>query len=186
MAGENPVIDLLRRRFARRSISTAPLPEGAVGQLIEAARLTPSCFNNQPWRFLFLESEASLAKGREALTGNNRAWATRAPLLIYGYSRRSDDCATKDDRAYHQFDLGLAVMNIMLAATQLGLVARPMAGFEPTLVKEAFGLADEDEPLVAIAVGLPSDDEAHLPEKYRGLDAKPRIRKAATEIVKRV
>jgi hypothetical protein len=37
-----------------------------------------------------------------------------------------------------------------------------------------------------IAVGRPSADESHLAEHYRGLDQKPRERKPAAEIVRRL
>ncbi len=180
------VVDLLNARKATRAISTEPLGEDAVAYLVEAARLAPSCFNKQPWRYLFVTSDDGLSKARACLAKTNAAWASRAPLLVIGYSRRDNDCAMKDGRAYHQFDLGLSVMNIMLAATERDLVARPMAGFSPKKVKEAFGLEDADEPLVMIAVGRQSDDESHLPEEKRGLGEKPRERKVASEIVKHV
>jgi nitroreductase len=183
---DNPILTLLNARKAGRSISSEPLPESVIAELIEAVRLTPSCFNNQPWRFLFLESPEALAKGQEALSGGNRAWAPRAPLLVVGYSRREDDCVSPDGRAYYQFDLGMSAMNLMLAATHHGLVARPMSGFEPEKIKERFELGADMQPLVMIAVGRPSDDESHLPERYKEMDKKPRQRKEAGEIVKRL
>ena len=181
---ENPVISLLAARKAGRSISTEPLSGDEVTQLAEAARLTPSCYNKQPWRFLFLQSEAALTTGRESLSEGNRGWASRAPLLVVAYSRQEDDCVSDDGRAYHQFDLGMAVMNLMLAATARGLVARPMAGFDPEQICAAFGLSDGYRPLVMVAVGKPSDDETHLPEHFRGAGARLRTRKAASDIAK--
>ena len=73
-----------------------------VADLIEAVRLTPSCFNNQPWKYLFLESDESLEKGRQALSKGNFAWASRAPLLVIGYARRDDDCVLPEGRVYYQ------------------------------------------------------------------------------------
>lgn len=180
----NPVVDLLNKRHARRSIATDKLPQNIVDDLIEAARMTPSCFNNQPWRFLFLQSPEALAKGHELLSEGNRPWAERAPLLIIAYSRIEDDCALPDGREYHQFDLGMAVMDVMLAATHHDLVARPMAGFDATKAKQVFNLADDQQPLVMIAVGFPADDVDHLPEYAKQLHLVPRERKDAAEIVK--
>lgn len=183
---DSPVVDLLLKRTARRSISTEPLTAAVVDELIEAARLTPSCYNKQPWRFLFLQGEEALEKGREALAEPNRAWAGRAPLLVVGYSQRESDCVLPDGRAYHEFDLGMSVMNLILAATHLGLVARPMAGFNPAGIKEAFGLEEADEPLVMVAIGGPSDDEEHLPDRLKGLADSPRERLLGGEIVRRL
>ncbi len=181
---ENSVLNLLQDRLATRSIDVRPLPDPAVKQLMEAVRLTPSCFNNQPWRYLFLESEKSRSLGVEALSAGNRPWASRAPLLILGYSRKENDCVLPG-RVYHQFDLGMSAMNLMLAATYLGLVARPMAGFDPQKARELFSLSDQDEPLIMIAVGHPSKDETHLPDHYIGIGTKPRERKAAADTIER-
>jgi nitroreductase len=182
---ENPVLKLLRDRHARRSIATDPLPEEIVAELAEAARLAPSCNNNQPWRYLFLLSAEAREKGHQALTKSNAQWASRAPLLIFGYSKAANDCTNKDGRLYHQFDLGLSAMNIMLAATHHNLVARPMAGFFPDKVRELFGLEADDQPLVALAIGYPSDETDHLPEYARDKHLQPRTRKDVSEIIKR-
>jgi nitroreductase len=181
----NAVVTLLEARYATRSISPEPLAAEVIDELVEAARLTPSCFNKQPWRFLFLESEGARAKGLTVLADGNRAWAGRAPLLVLTYSRKENDCVMAD-RQYHQFDLGLSVMNLMLAATERQLVARPMAGFAPQKARELFGLDPADEPLVMIAVGRPSTDEDHLPAYAKGLDRQPRVRRPAGDIVQRL
>jgi nitroreductase len=181
---ESHVLQLLARRHASRAIAPRPIDPAIIDELVDAARLAPSCFNKQPWRFLVLVGDEALAKGRAALSASNAVWAARAPVLIATYARRDDDCVLKDGRAYYHFDTGLAVMNLMLAATERGLTARPMAGFRPAALKEAFALADADEPVVMLAVGYPDDDESHLPEEKRGLDAAPRARKAAGEIAR--
>ena len=181
---ESPVIELLKQRNASRAIDNSPLEEEVIRQLVEAARLTPSRMNKQPWRFLFLTAKEGLARGGNALEGGNRGWAMAAPLLIVGYSRRDDDCVLDDGRIYHHFDLGMAVMNIMLEATHLGLIARPLAGFNPEIIRGEFALDPEDEPLVMLAVGSPCEDDGHLPEHFQGWEERPRQRKPAEEIVR--
>ena len=182
---DNTVLGLLKKRHAGRAISTKPVPDEIVNELAEAARLTPSCYNKQPWRYIFVTGDDGLEKGRAALASPNALWASRAPLLIAACARRTDDCVVPDGRVYYQFDLGMSVMNIMLAATERGLTARPMAGYDPASIINAFGLEIEDEPLVMIAVGYPDDDESHLPEKMQGLGGQPRVRKEQDEVVRR-
>ncbi len=132
-----------------------------------------------------MTSPEGLARGREVLAEGNRVWAARAPLLILGHTRIADDCAIKDGREYHQFDLGMSVMCIMLAATHHGLTARPMAGFSPGKARGAFGLAQDDIPFVMLAVGKPGTDESHLPDHYRGIEGN-RVRRSASEIIRTV
>ena len=47
--------------------------------LIEAARFAPSCFNEQPWRFIIADEEESLKKIRNVLMPGNQIWANKAP-----------------------------------------------------------------------------------------------------------
>lgn len=180
----NPVLDLLDKRRATRAIKTVPMPIGFLETLAEAARMGPSCANKQPWRFLFCADEASREKASEALTGANVEWAPRAPLLVVGYAKKENDCQSSHDRNYYQFDLGMSVMNIMLAATAMGLVARPIAGFDPDVLRDKFEFEEGDEPFVMLAIGYPAHDDSHVPDKYKGIEEKPRKRKPVEDVVK--
>ncbi|MEO0094010.1 MAG: nitroreductase family protein, partial [candidate division WOR-3 bacterium] len=50
---------ILQRR-AYRSLEPVPIKEELVKDLAECAQLTCSCFNNQPWRFVFVYDPAML------------------------------------------------------------------------------------------------------------------------------
>jgi nitroreductase len=176
------LLELLGARKATRAIDGRPVEPESLMSILEAARLAPSCMNNQPWRFLVLTEPESLAKGREALSGGNY-WAKTAPVLVFGCSRPDWDCQSSDERDYYLFDLGLAVENMMLQATELDLVARPMAGFSPRRVKEAFGFPDEIKVVVAIAIGY-EGDIAMLDERKQSTSLAPRERKPMEEIVR--
>jgi len=152
------IIVLLHERKASRAFSKQKLSNEIINLLMNAAQLSASCFNNQPWRFLFLTDEVALEKGRKALSENN-SWAKVAPLLIIGFSKPDLDCKTKDGRNYYVFDLGMATQLILMQATELNLVARPMAGFSTRIVKDEFKLPSDFEPYVMIAVGYEGDLE---------------------------
>ncbi len=181
---ENIIVKTLRGRYASRSISSRPLPNSVIEDLVEAVRLTPSCYNNQPWRFLFLNTPEGLASAKEFIVPFNFAWASKAPLIVVGYAKKDDDCVLNDGRAYYQFDLGMSVMNLMLAATSHDLVARPMAGYKPEKIIELFNLQQGYEPLIVLAIGYYESDEIALPEKLRGANDKPRVRKEGVEIIR--
>jgi nitroreductase len=181
---ETRILDVLRDRKATRAIAEQPVEPEKVEAILKAARLSASCGNNQPWRFLVLNGDdpQALEQGREALSRGNY-WAKTAPVLIFGYSRPDLDCRIGGGaREYYLFDLGMAVQNILLQATELDLVARPMAGFAPRKVREAFGLDDEYKVMVAIAIGYEGDIST-LDEKKRQTSLAPRKRKPLEEIV---
>jgi nitroreductase len=175
------LLGLLRSRKATRAIAEKPVEAEKVAAILEAARLSASCGNNQSWRFLVLDEPEALEKGRQALSRGNY-WAKTAPVLIFGYSKPDLDCVIPGGRRYYQFDLGMAVQNILLQATELDLVARPMAGYSPKKVREAFGLSDDFEVLVAIAIGYEGDIST-LNEKHQITSRAPRQRKPLEETV---
>ena len=178
---ETQLLELLRNRKATRAIDERPVEPEKVQAILEAARLSASCGNNQPWRFLVLTEPDALEKGREALSRGNY-WAKTAQLLIFGYSEPELDCVI-GPREYYLFDLGMAVQNILLQATELDLVARPMAGYSPSKVKETFNFPDEFQVMVAIAIGYEGDIST-LQERHQETSRRPRQRKPLEETVR--
>ena len=178
---ETELLNLLRNRKATRAIAAEPVEEEKLYAILEAARLSASCANNQPWRFLVLNEVESLERGREALSKGNY-WAKTAPVLIFGYSHPDLDCKLPGGREYYQFDLGLAVQNILLQATELGLVARPMAGFSPSKVKEKLSLPEDIRVLIAIAIGYEGDIST-LEDRHQTTSRATRERKPLEETV---
>lgn len=64
-------------------------------------------------------------------------------------SHRDLDCKLSDGRDYF-FGCGMAVGNLMIQATQMGLVAHPIAGYDPLKVKEALAIP-QDYILITLA-----------------------------------
>jgi nitroreductase len=182
MSSPSHVVQLLQQRLSTRAIAGTAIEDAVLDDILEAARLTPSCRNKQPWRFSVLRSEEARSVGARALMEGNRVWASRAPLLLVGHARKADDCELPDGRGYHRFDLGMAVMNLMLAATGHGLVARPMAGFDPEILRDYLGLDADADLLVMLALGLPGEDDAHVPAWARG--PQKRERKSREELIR--
>jgi len=183
MANEDMhVLDLLWRRKATHAIAGRPVEPEKIEAVLEAARLAPSCRNNQPWRFLILDEPEALDKGRATLSEGNR-WALTAPLLVVAYSRSDLDCRARDGREFYMFDLGLAVENLMLEATELDMVARPMAGFSQRRLKAAFGIPGTCVVAVVIAIGY-EGDVFTLNERDRRSSCAPRQRRPLAEMVR--
>jgi nitroreductase len=163
------VLDAVHNRRALRVLSDRPLSQEATLSLIEAARLAPSCFNNQPWRFILARDEPALTSVKEALSSGNR-WATRAPLIIAVAAQRDDDCKLSDNRDYFLFDCGLAVSQMVLRAVELGIVAHPIAGYEPKAIREALGIPEEYVIITLIICAHPGDDDSLLSDAQKEIE----------------
>ena len=171
---------LIRVRRAWRALSEEPVSRDEITRLIEAAHLAPSCFNNQPWRFVVAQGE-KLEAVKEALPDGNY-WAKRASVIIAVASHRDLDCKLSDSRDYFLLGCGLAVENLVLQATQMGLVAHPIAGYDPLRVKEALEIP-EDYVLITLVVVGRRGDVAVLSEKHREIELGPRERKSLEEVL---
>ena len=149
------VKDAINQRRAYRSLEHVDITEKLVKDLAESAQLSPSCFNNQPWRYVFVYDNEMLSKMHETLSGGN-AWAKSAPLIIAVFSKLDFDCLIKE-REYFLFDCGMATAFIILRATELGLVAHPIAGFDEDKVKEVLGVPEDRRVITLVIVGKHMD-----------------------------
>ena len=175
----NPSI-LQRRAF--RGLKSDSIEDEKLLRLIEAAHLAPSCFNKQPWRFIVVRTKENLEKLHEALSSGNY-WMKYAPALIIVHTKDEFDCQLSDDRNYALFDTGLAVGFLLVQATQMGLVAHPVAGYDPIKVKELFDLDGRIVTLIAVGKWGRFDQ---LNEKHLELEKSPRNRQELSHVVQLV
>jgi nitroreductase len=166
------VKEAIAKRRAYRALGPAEISDGLMAELAEAARLMPSCFNNQPWKFVFVRSPEALARVHACLSKNND-WVKRASLIIAAFAARDYDCVVKE-REYYLFDLGQAVGALQLRATELGLVAHPIAGFDNEAVRLALGIPEGNMVLTLINVGKKIEDKGALtPQQAAAEDERP-------------
>lgn len=140
-------------RWSPRNMDETPLTDEEAASLFEAARWAPSCFNEQPWVFVFAKTPEDRARFASALTEKNRVWASSAPLLIFVLARKS---FTLDGRGnkFAPFDAGAAWMSLALQARKRGLYAHAMGGFNEDKVRDMTDAdAEKFSVLAAIAVG---------------------------------
>ncbi|MFW9995237.1 MAG: nitroreductase family protein [Candidatus Odinarchaeota archaeon] len=144
---------ILKRR-AYRSFDAIDITDEIIDELAEAVRLAPSCMNNQPWRYVFARGEA-IKRVYGSLTRGNQAWAAEASLIIAVTSKQDSDCVIKN-RIYYLFDTGMATAFLILRATELGLVAHPIAGYDEQKAKEALEIPDDMTVITLVIVGKKS------------------------------
>ncbi|MBT8127021.1 MAG: nitroreductase family protein [Gammaproteobacteria bacterium] len=130
--------------------------------LLEAAHWAPSCYNEQPWRFIVCnrhDNEVAWQFALSCLMSINQLWAKNASLLIVACASEVFSHNGNSNR-WAQYDTGAASMNICLQATSLGLFAHQMGGFDAERAREIFKLPQELTPMSVIAVGYYGDIEA--------------------------
>ncbi len=163
------VIDTIHTRKSHRKLVKSEINDTLIEQLAEAAQLAPSCYNNQPWRYVFVKDEAKLEEMKEAYSKGNE-WLHDASMVVVVFSRKDDDCVIHD-REYYLFDTGLSTGFLMLRATELGYVAHAIAGYSPQKVRKVLDIPDEYNVITLIGIGkkmdLSHDPEAQKEENAR-------------------
>jgi len=117
------------KRWSPRSFDPAPINQTDLLLLFEAARWAPSCFNEQPWLFVYAKSEKDKNNFQEILNESNRAWAKNAPVLVALFCKKQFEKNGKENR-WSEFDCGAAWMSFALQALELGIYCHGMAGYD--------------------------------------------------------
>jgi nitroreductase len=176
---EYRISEIFLDRWSSRAMSGEALSEEALMTLFEAAKWAPSCFNSQPWRFLYATRDTEEWNlFFSFLISFNQSWAINAGALIVVLSKRTFE-SSGQAAPTHTFDTGAAWQNLALQASIMGLVAHAMQGFDYERAREVLAVPEDYQVEAMIAVGNPGDIEK-LPEELQKRE-NPSSRKAISE-----
>src|SRR6185295_7860289 len=150
--------------------------------LIEAARWAPSCFGDEPWRYLVWDKSTDLPGWQAAfdcLVAGNQTWVTNAPVLMLSCANSVFAHNGKPNR-WGQHDTGMASLSLCLQAVALGLAAHQMGGFDAEQARTAFAIPAGYTPMAMIAIGYQADPD-FLPDAVKEKELAPRKRKPLEE-----
>ncbi len=143
-----------KRASLKTHLSSRDIEPEKIAKILTAARLAPSASNSQPWRFIIVQGrEAIEALVSGAFSETNQV-ARKAPVIIIACVNPGDD-AIIGGREYYLFDVALAVENILLAATDLGLVTHLMAAVNEDKLKGILGIPREVRFVIATPLAYP-------------------------------
>jgi nitroreductase len=133
------VFDAVRTVRAVRAFRDTPVPDATVQKIVEAARLTASSINKQPWHFIVVQDRETLRRlGELVKTG---PYIAQAPLAIA--------VAYEQDSPFGVSDASRAIQDMVLVAWADG-VGSNWAGFGG--LEEAGNLLGIPAQLVLLAV----------------------------------
>lgn len=168
--------DIIKNRRAYRALGPIDVDDDLIFQLAQAAQLAPSCFNNQPWRFLFIYEEKILQNIREGISRGNE-WVFDSSLIIAVFSHKDYDCKIKK-RRYYLFDTGIASAFLILRATEMGLIAHPIAGYNEEKLKDILNIPTEMKVIALIVIGRHDDKKVQKmndSDRHRELNRPERL-----------
>ena len=153
---DHPVEDLFLNRWSPRAYDGSSMPKEDLMSVLEAARWAPSCYNIQPWRFVYAlrEDDENWHSFHAILDEFNQAWAGDASALVFLVSDSlmpGDGDRPDRPSRYNSLDAGAAWAQMALQATLLGYQAHAMAGMDFEKAREILNVPERFRIEIAIA-----------------------------------
>ena len=154
------VDDKLKFIQGRRSVrvySPGTVDEAAVRKLLEAAMAAPSAMTKDPWRFVVVRNQQTLARLAAALPGGKMLATSSLAVAVCG----DLDVAFEKQLSYLLQDCSACIENLLLGAHALGLGAC-WVGVHPAQeairqAKTLLALPASVMPVAVVAVGWPGE-----------------------------
>lgn len=156
-------LELAGKRQSCRSYTSTPVEKEKILKILEAARLSPSACNSQPWKFFAVTNPEKCSQVALALQedGLNK-FAGKCPAFLVVIEQTALLIAkggSKPNQKWAQFDLGIATMSACLAAEEQGLGTCIMGSFNSERIKQILCIEEEHPVAIVIALGYPASSE---------------------------
>lgn len=178
------VFNLMRWRRSVRKFARRRIEHETLYQILEMARIAPSSSNRQAWHFVAIDDPKIIAEiPQQVVMGKTMIvdWVKDAPCVIAGcYTKAvTHHVAKMFDHENHLIDLSIAMTQICLAATALGIGSCFVGWFNTKKLKKRLHLPIQYQIAVLLVLGYPADESTK--EGIAG--RKPRPRKKFNEVV---
>lgn len=181
---ETKIEPLIDRRWSPRAFSNKSVEAEKIALLFTAASYAASCYNEQPWRFVYAtkESHSELyEKLFSCMVDFNQQWAKTAPMLLLTLTRRKfKNTGGKNHYALH--DLGMAMGNMVVQAQAMDLYLHHMGGFSKERARKLLSIPNDFEIGSLLAIGYTGDPD-QLPEKIKAMENNKRERRELDQLV---
>lgn len=145
-------IDTLKKRRSIREYKDKPIPKESLEKLVDAARFAPTARGVEPWEFIIITDKTVLKKLGD-LAENGRFLAD-ASACIAVYCK---------DTKYYLEDGCAATVNILLAATVLGIGSCWVAGDKKPYcdqISKMLNVPDSLKLISLVSLGYPESQDS--------------------------
>jgi nitroreductase len=175
---------LLAERWSSRAYDASKsITREQIIALLEAARWAPSCYGDQPWRFVVWDKAEDADGWQQALAclvPGNQSWVKDGSLLMLITADSLFKHNGKTNR-WGQYDTGAAAENLCLQAEAMGLSAHQMGGFDVDKARALASVPEQYSLMAMLSVGHPAKLES-LSEELKQRETAPRKRRDLNEL----
>jgi len=150
------ILRVIRERRSVRKYKRDPIPDEVLLRVLDAARLSPSGKNLQPWKFIIVKDNS--LKDRLAEASRQQYFMAKAPVIIVACGL-PDECYAHMGRYMKSWpvDVAIAVEHIMLQAQEEGLGTCWIGAFEEEEVKSILNVPANVKVLALTPLGYPDE-----------------------------
>src|SRR5437899_5715254 len=142
----NEIYEVVRTVMAVREYQDRELPSDVLRRIVDAAHLTASSSNGQPWHFVLVRSREGIRKlGSLVRTGPYTAGAAAAVIVAY----------EKSSGAFGVSDCSRAIQSMVVTAWGDGVGSNWTGWVGMENVRKELGLPDSYDVLAVVPLGYP-------------------------------
>ena len=159
------------RQSTRAYDETRPVENEKLNAILEAARLSPSACNGQPYHLTVCRGETANAVARACMGLGMNKFAVQAPICIVvsemSYVKSAAMGAKVKNNDYRSIDIGIATAYLTAEAAAQGLATCILGWFDNEKICK---LCDLEHPArLVITLGYATEDEKLRPKKRKDL-----------------
>ncbi|HEY9123744.1 MAG TPA: nitroreductase family protein [Bacteroidales bacterium] len=169
---EQYFLDLVKKRQSVRAYKTDAVEPEKIARCIEAARLSPSACNAQPWKFIVVDDQKIKNQIADLTTTKMvpmNHFTKQAPvhvvLVMENPNLTSFVGSVIRDKPFTLIDIGIAAVQFCLQASAEGLGTCMIGWFNEKKVKKLLNIPSSKRAVLVITLGYPEDDT--IREKIR-------------------
>lgn len=137
--------DLIHQRESCRSYDeTKPVEEEKILSIMEAARLSPSACNGQPYHITVCRGETAKAVAKATQSLGMNGFASQAPVMIViseePYVKSAAMGSKLSNNDYRSMDIGILSAYITASATEVGLSTCILGWFDSKKLQDVCSL----------------------------------------------
>lgn len=153
------VLGPISKRFSPRVFGDEIVQSNHIKSIFEAARWTPSGRNNQPWFFYCVKKNTNSYEEIKQCIPERNGWAFSAPLIIMACFNPTEPQGTQN--IWAQYDLGAAVISLILQAQEFGYYSRQIGSFDTKKAGKLSFVKKPNIPFVLIAMGKMGNEKEY-------------------------
>jgi nitroreductase len=153
------VIDVIINRRSIRKYEDKDIPQDVLEKIMEAGRQSPSAANRQPYHFVVVTN----SEIKKELPGLVSRFIKNAPVVIVGCANPKALLTGK----WAVIDTTIALENMVLAASSLGIGSCWVGAFNEQKVKDKLQIPESWKVVALLSLGYPAENPGPRKKKKR-------------------